>query len=197
MRKVAAVSLAVVAMVGSSAFAGIATFTPSPQPDVQQGTPTVTMELTVSAQQLQNFDGADLVLNSDVPFTFAYSGAFKTAANAFTLYADAPTNLVAGLPVGLGIRANDLYVSGAASTAGAFGSSIDVGTITLATAALPLGDYSIFISSDADGGTSSINRQGVTEFIEGTGSFTVVPEPASIGLMLIGAFGLLRRRIAG
>lgn len=190
MRKVAALGLAFGLMAGSSAFAGLATFSPSPQDNIPEGTATVSMDLTVTAEVLQNFDGADILLNSDVPFTFAYSDGFKAAANAFVLDP--------GVPLNQGIRANDLYIAGLATTVGALGTSINVGTVTFDSSALTPGTYSILVSSDADNGISFLGRGGATtEGLTGSGSFTVIPEPASLGLLGLGALGLLRRRFVG
>lgn len=191
MRKVAAVSLAIVAMAGSNVFAGLATFSPSPQSNVPIGTPAVTMDvsLTATTNAQSGFDTADIVILSDAPFSWGYSSDFTTKSTG---------SLGTPFDPGLGIKPHELFVGGNTPLAGGYGSSIALGTLTFDTSTLPVGTYEVLVNSDIDGGITSITHFGAGEPITGRGEFTIVgvPEPATIGLLLLGAMGLVRRRFA-
>ncbi|MBI1826836.1 MAG: thrombospondin type 3 repeat-containing protein [Planctomycetes bacterium] len=158
----------------SSALAGSATFTPSPQGNLPSGTSTVTITIALQVQQLLNFDSADIIISSDAPFTFSYSSQFIVQSTGNLL--DPPA------PVDLGIREYDLYAGGSATTAGAYGASIVLGTIVFDTSTLLGGTYDVLISSTTDEGISNISRQGIIEGMEGQGFFEIIRDTDGDGI---------------
>lgn len=186
MRKVA-LSLGLVGFIATQSFAGSVLFSPSPQDGVIRGE-TVTFDLTLQAGgTVPTISGGDIVVGSSIPFSFAYSSAFTAAM----------PNITAPGPVG--VYANDFLVGGSNPTTGA-GASLLLGTVTVQTGGLADGTYTVEVNSDTDG-FSNIFRgipgnPFVSEGLSGSGSFTVVPEPATLSLLGLGVLGLIRRRFA-
>lgn len=147
--------------------AGVANFAPSPQNNLPVGTSSVTMNIQLLATQNHNFDTANIVINSDVPFSWAYSVVFIAKSDAL---------LVDPVPVGLGIRAHDLLVGGRTGATSGYGFAIPLGTLVFDTSSLPYGSYDVLISSAADGGISKIVRLGTIESVEGHGFFSITDD---------------------
>jgi hypothetical protein len=157
------VSYAILA--SSGAFAATATFTPSPQDNLPSDTDTLTMTITLQAVENPDFDSADIVISSDVPFTFTYSADFIAQSTDFLV--DPP------VAYEFGIRKYSIYVGGDTRFKGGFGASIVLGTIVFDTSDLAGGSYDGLISSRADGQISNIAEYGVMESVEGEGTFSI------------------------
>ncbi len=176
MRKVA-VSMMLVAFAATSALGSVATFTDA------TGLPgeTVQLAISVGTNADTGFDSADVVIGGDLAFTFDYDPAW-TAAFASTF-----------APAAIGIYTNDVYVGGGNPTAVASPIALGMITTTIPAGAMDGDTYDFYINPDMDG-FSALGAGGVPEALAGMGTVTVVPEPATIALLGLGAVGLLRRR---
>ncbi|MCP4593615.1 MAG: PEP-CTERM sorting domain-containing protein [bacterium] len=163
-----------------------ATFT-DVQNDVVAGTDVI-LDLTVTVGGLAEFDGVDCILgwHQAGDLTFDYSQTFKDN----TLIQSGPTyDTLAGF------YTNDAKLGGT-QFGSAIGSTILVGQATFKTDGLAPGDYLVEINPTEDSGYSAIGLLGNTEPLSGSGFVTVIPEPASLMLLGLGAAVGLRRRRA-
>jgi hypothetical protein len=192
MKNLMAMATAVL-LTASTVFGGSATFVAtSPGSDtvlLNSGTPA-TLDVTVATASLPNIDSVDLVIgwNRTQDLTFAYSAAFVAA---MTTYLQNPPYDESLYPAGY---TNSMYMSGA-KNGGIGATSILVGTLTLQTTGLALGDYPVTVSYATDT-TSQLAYQGTNDSLNGTGTIHVVPEPASLMLLGLSAAAGLRRRRA-
>lgn len=182
MRKVAAIGI-VLGLANAYAFAGTVSFTPTTDATVDRaaGDPsTVSFEVRAIGDGLTTFEAVDIVFGSD-DLTFT---GFEFAT--FTRFFEGIDN-----PANRSSLANDLKL-------GFFGLPVAsgslLGTLTVDTAGLADGVYSITVDSALDNQVSTIALGVVSETLTGSAAVTVVPEPATMTLLGLAAVGLLRRR---
>ncbi len=193
MKKVGALLL-MVGFPSASALGGIVTFEPQKMtlcvqdPGCTAEPQSGTIDVFVAPEKLGQFESADIVIGSDdVSFpNWAFSQDFMDWS-----FFDSSTRQA------FGVYQDEWAVGG-------FGppiASIFVGTITVgnknkAGEVLPDGSYSVLVDSARDGGISSLALGLDSEPLLGLATVNLIPEPAVLTLLGLGAVGLLRRRRA-
>jgi hypothetical protein len=166
------------------AFAGLAKFNP---PVALYGSPgeTVSVDLILQAQDLPEFNSADLIVSSTMPFQWEYSSEFLAKSST----------VQSPVSIDLGIAPYDLYVGGLSSASfGSYGHSILMGTLTFHTTYDESG-ANFFVDSESDGNFSNIARDGVAESLIGGGQIICIcPESGSLLILSLGAIVLICKR---
>ncbi len=69
-----------------------------------------------------------------------------------------------------------------------------LGTLTVDATGLPLGQYTVAVDPDRDGGYSGASFLGEFEPLSGQGVVRVIPEPTTLALLTLAVLGLVRFR---
>jgi len=193
------VSVLVIAFAATSAFGGMVTLAPGSQ-DVLLGNDAV-FEASIASTDASAFEAVGLLfgsLDSDIGFSFAYDAAYAASATSL------PTPARMFMYDGLG--GMDLGIGGNNVTDPGWSAPLIVGTLTVDTSSLTLGDTrEIQIDAnweDANYGfaASYVLPFGGQPFVDDEalsgvlGTFTMVPEPVTLVLLGVGEVAALRRR---
>jgi hypothetical protein len=174
---------------GSTAFGGIVSFSPVSQ-SVLPGEDAV-YDITISESTLGGFDTVSLLLGSDdgLAMTVEYAQSFVDT-----------TSLPPAAPTPFGVYASDLNFGG--NNFGGWQAPLLIGTLTIDTTGLAEGTYSFGVSAAEEtnrigSGLSSLALGFESEGVEGSGRLNVVPEPATLAMLALGAAAAaFRRRMA-
>lgn len=168
-----------------------ANFAPVGSTSVLAGTP-IDADISISKGTLASFDFAFILIGTQDPvggLSFGYDSDWSSAFATVD-----PPAINSGVHLGY---ANDILLTSDNFGAGVVNlTTIALGTVQIDTTGMLPGVYDIRISNATDGSSELVldgEGQGLAEPIEGMMSFTILPEPATALMMLIGGISLLRR----
>lgn len=174
-------SMLLLAAGSGSALAGTISFTPDEVTIDPAVDPTVfTLDLTIGSSSLAAFDAIDLFMGSD---DLTITG-FKPWCDwgCFFDHSSPDTSVYAS-----GWKYE--YFGNLRPAEGFW-----LGWLTVDAGGLPEGTYSVMVDADRDGFRSTLTGGGVSEPLYGLATVHVVPEPATVTLLGLGAFAVMRRR---
>lgn len=167
-----------------------ASFAPGGPTSVAAGTP-ISADLTIAPSNLSSYDFAFMLIGSEDPvagLSFTYDSDWTNAFSSVD-----PPDVDSGEHLGY---THDVLLMSDNSPFGISFSSLAVGTVVIDTTGMLPGVYDIRISNTTDGVSELVSigeGGGAQEPIEGVMNFTILPEPATALIMLIGGISLLRR----
>jgi len=186
-----AAMLAIVGFVATTSVAGVVEFDPAFS-EVQPGTASVDIQVRISdlATTGGEFDNLTIVFGSDsLTFdSFVYDPAYVAA----TLFRTDPIDTET---IFLPVEFNSGIVGGFGLTPLTAPTLIGTLTVNLPNTAGAGSEFNYFVDFSLDG-ASTAGLGGESDGLTGAGSISVVPEPATLCLLGIGAVSLLRRRFA-
>ncbi len=167
-----------------------ASFSPTSSTSVLAGTP-IGADISLSGSTLSSYDFAFILIGSEDPvagLSFTYDPDWTAAfANVD------PPDIDSGEHGGY---THDVLIMSDNNNNAITLSSIDMGNVVIDTTGMLPGVYEVRISNTTDDVSELVSigeGQGLQDPIEGSMSFTVLPEPATALIMLIGGVTLLRR----
>lgn len=179
MKKIAAVLL-VVGFTSASAFGGIVSFTQtSADPDIN-GVTTATFDVMLDSTTFA--DGVISAISMDLGSNDGLDVSFALGA-ALSGWVPAPA-----VSDSNAVYADGVFIDGF-TLLGPTAVPVLLGVMTVDAAGLAGGMYGFEVSGQFGGTTP-----GARDPIEGAGMVNVIPEPASLSLLALGALGLIRRR---
>jgi len=180
-----AAMLAIVGFVTSASFAGTVQFDPASIEVPFDNIPaSIPIQVTLVSSEA-SFDNTNVVIGSNdglILLGFDYTQEFIDGAS------------FVGTPTATGIYVSDLFVGG--FNPDLFNTPFVLGTLNVAlpttvAAAPSVGDeFSLLVDSSIDG----FSNIGADSTLLGAATITIVPEPATLCLLGLGAVGLIRRR---
>ncbi len=148
-------------LLAATALGATAVFVPTGTTTVPPGS-GVAFDVFVNVGSLTSFDAADVVIGASdgSGISFEYSPEWDAAFQNKTT----PV-------VGLGFYVHDVFVGG--NNPSNVGASLKLGTITVSTAGLAEGSYTVEINSVKDGGISKLSRGDLRDALSGSATFVV------------------------
>ncbi|MFH0980771.1 MAG: PEP-CTERM sorting domain-containing protein [Planctomycetota bacterium] len=176
--------------VGTATFTAVGDLNPA-TPNIAEVLPNTiaVFSIRISTTNPDGFETADLIIGANglpgpVDPNFVYDPAWLAA---FASVVSPPI-----YATGVFGYERLVYVGGGNPTS--VGTSLALGTLSLATTGLVVGDTRTVKIDSVQDGFSGLSRLGILEGISGIGTISIVPEPASLALLVLGAGCGLRRR---
>lgn len=164
--------LAFVPSLTAVAYAGTVSFEPQERVVDPAVSTRTTFEVVISETPLGTFESVDLILGSDDLQITEWEFAFFVICD-FGACADPA-----------GVYPSDLQF-------GWFGPPVlppfHLGTLTVDASGLGRGTYSVIVDAQRDGGRSTLALGTNIDTLFGSATVTVIPEPATLALLAIGA----------
>jgi len=174
------------AFTATSAFGGSVEFNPSSTLVDPGG--QATFDVSVSSETIGNWDATSLLFGTDSSSLTVSDFVFSTNMTdiqAFPPFVTPNTDVYSS-----GLLAGIFLLEGV--------NNMTVGTLTVDVAgdAVPESVHTVMVDSGRDNDLSNIASGLNQEGLQGTGTITITPEPATLGLLGLGGLAVLRRRKA-
>ncbi len=180
----------------SSGFGGIITFDPIVHPPVPNG-PLDSVSFSVVVQtefQANDFDGISVVIGTDAPGFGNGTTEKRINVHFSDGWKDKFADEFGNLPVfyDMGLYPSDIGLFYGINDGTVGSPSLLLGTVVISTKDLSPGDYTVRVDEDPTQEMNVLYLSGVTDPLKSaSATFTVIPEPASLLLLLsLGVWGL-------